>query len=159
MNRSKDPLPKSKSNASDAAWQRAVRWLTVHDRSAHELRVRLTDLGETPAVIDQVLQRLQHLGYLNDERFAQSAAERGAQRGHGSERVHAELTGKGVAVALVDAAIAAAFADERALAQRTLARKFPHAPRTAKERAKAAHFLLNRGFPEAIVLAILGEGC
>jgi regulatory protein len=166
--------PKSRSSASErggserlsadaapaeAAWRRAVRLLAAHDRSTHEIRTRLAAAGAEPEVIAATVRRLQERHYLDDERFARATAEAAARRGHGSERVRAALAAKGVGEALVDRAVAAAFADEAALAQAALARRFPTPPRDARERAKAARFLLQRGFPEAVVLAILGEGC
>jgi SOS response regulatory protein OraA/RecX len=82
-----------------------------------------------------------------------------ARRGHGSEKVRAELEMRGVSRPLVETAIEAAFEDERELAERALARHRTKPPTSASERATAARFLLNRGFPEAVVLAIIGEGC
>ena len=143
----------------ELAWRRALRLLAAHDRSTHEIRTRLDASGAAPEIIAATVSRLQELHYLDDERFARTTAEAAARRGYGSERVRAELTAKGVAEPLVDAAIAAAFADEPALARGALTRRFPTPPRGARERAKAARFLLQRGFPEAVVLAILGEGC
>jgi regulatory protein len=144
---------------AEAAWQRAVRFLAAHDRSTHEVRTRLDASGAAPEIVAGTIRRLQELHYIDDERFARTAADNAARRGHGSERVRAELAAKGVAEPLVDAAIAAVFADEPALAQAALSRRFPTLPHTTRERAKAARFLLQRGFPEALVLAILGEGC
>jgi regulatory protein len=144
---------------AEAAWRRAVRLLTARDRSTHEIRIRLDASGAAPEIVAATINRLQQLHYLDDERCARTAAENGARRGHGSERVRAELAARGVAEPLVDAAVAAAFADEPGLARAALTRRFPAPPRSARERATAARFLLQRGFPEPVVLAILGEGC
>jgi len=133
--------------------------LAAHDRSEQEIRRRLSMRGASTTLIDATITRLQHLGYLDDRRFAHGAAEQAVRHGHGSERVRAKLTAQGVAAELIDAAIAAAFDDETALARQALARQYPTAPQQPAERAKAARFLLRRGFPEAIVLAIVGEGC
>ena len=144
---------------AEAAWRRALRLLAAHDRSTHEINARLDAAGVAPEIIATTIRRLKELNYLDDERLARTVAEAVARRGHGSERVRTGLAAKGVAEPLVDAAIAAAFADESALARHVLARRFPTPPQSARERAKAARFLLQRGFPEAVVLAILGEGC
>ena len=166
------PNPKSKSSASErgaaelpaaeatrTAWDRSVRLLAAHDRSTHEIRVRLEASDTSPEIIASTISRLHELHYLDDERFARATAETAARRGHGSDRVRAELAAKGVVEAVVDAAVAVAFADERVLVQQALTRRFPIPPQAARERAKAARFLLQRGFPEALVLAILDEGC
>jgi regulatory protein len=100
---------------------------------------------------------LRQLHYLDDGRFAREAAGAAQRRGQGSERVRADLTAKGVAESLIEAAVAAAFEDEAELAQRALAQQYPAGAHSAPERAKAARFLLRRGFPEAVVLGLLGE--
>jgi regulatory protein len=159
--------PKSKSSASNAspsapaarAWERAVRLLAPHDRSEYEIRNRLAALDVAPTVIEATIRHLHDLHYLDDRRFAAAAAEQACQRGHGSEYVRAQLTLKGVAEALIEDSITATFHDEVRLARQVLERRYPVEPQRPAERAKAARFLYQRGFPEAVVLAILGEGC
>ncbi len=136
-----------------------MRLLAVHDRSASEIRGRLAADGTASAVIERTIRRLHGLQYLDDRRFAAAAAEQAWRRGRGSEYVRAQLTAKGVAEALIEEIVAAAFNDETRLAREVLARRYPTDPQQPAERAKAARFLHQRGFPEAVVLAILGEGC
>ena len=147
------------ADPAHAAWQRAVRLLAAQDRSTAEIRTRLEASGAAAETITATIGRLLDLRYLDDERFARASAEAAARRGHGSERVRTALAAKGVAEGLIDAAIAAAFADEAGLVRDVLTRRFPTPPQDARARAKAARFLLQRGFPESLVLAILGEGC
>ncbi len=136
-----------------------MRLLAVHDRSEQELRVRLAALGAPPPAIDATIRRLRDLRYLDDRRFAAHAAEQAVRRGRGRDYVRAQLTAKGLDEQFVDEAVHAAFADETHLAREVLRRRFPTVPCRPAERAKAARFLYQRGFPEAVVLAILGEGC
>jgi len=136
-----------------------VRLLAARDRSEHEIRVRLAAADVPPAIINATVHRLRGLRYLDDRRFADGTAERAARDGHGSAYVRARLSMHGVAESLIDAAIDAAFADETELARRVLARRYPDVPAAPRERAKAARFLSQRGFPDTVVLAILGEGC
>jgi regulatory protein len=142
---------------SEAAWQYALRLLAAHDRSELEVRQRLAARAASPATIGATIARLRDLHYLDDTRFARGTAERAVRRGHGSEWVRAELAAKGVTSALIDEVVAGAYANEAALARSVLARRFATPPAHATERAKAARFLLQRGFPEAIVLRVLGE--
>jgi regulatory protein len=159
--------PRSRSNVSSgaardptaSAWERAVRLLVRHDRSEFEIRGRLAALEIAPPIIEATIRRLHELRYLDERRFAFAAAEQAAQRGHGSDYVRAQLTAKGVAEALIEDGIVATFDDETRLARAVLARRYPNEPQHPAERAKAARFLHQRGFPEAVVLAILGEGC
>ena len=141
------------------AWQRAVRLLAAHDRSEQEIRDALAGAGVAAQRINATISRLRQLHFLDDRRLAAQVADRAARRGFGSERVRTELHARGVDAALVDAAVGAAFEDEMTLAQQAYARRFADAPLPLAQRAKAARFLLGRGFPEQVVLAILGEGC
>ncbi len=149
--------PQRGGDPADQAWQRAVRWLAAHDRSEQELRLRLGALEITPAVIDQTIGRLRALRYLDETRFAHVTAEQAARRGRGSDYVRAQLVAKGVPEQLIDAAIGTAFADEAALARQVLSGRYqaPAAHRGA--RGKAARFLLQRGFPEAVVAAVVED--
>jgi regulatory protein len=133
--------------------------LAAHDRSAHEIRTRLSAAGIADTAIARTLQRLRELRYLDDRRFANGAAEQSARRGYGSAYVRAQLAAKGVADGLIDEAVHAAFDDEPALARRALTRRYPDTPSRPQERMRAVRFLLRRGFPEEVVFAILGEYC
>ncbi|MFN8627616.1 MAG: regulatory protein RecX [Candidatus Binatia bacterium] len=136
-----------------------MRLLAGRDRSAHEIRGRLTAVGISPAAIAETVRRLQDRGYLDDRRFALGAAERALRRGYGSEFLRATLQQQGVADAAIEAALHAAYSDEIAVARLVLGRRFGSLPRTAAEQGRAARFLARRGFPEAVVFAILGEAC
>jgi regulatory protein len=153
---------RSRSTASDAAdhaWDRAIRLLAAHDRSEHEIRRRLVAGGESNTAVTATLRRLRRYGYVDDHRFASSVAEQARRRGYGSEYVRAQLEHKGVADQVIEQALRAGFDDEAELAERALARHFPEGLRQPAERAKAARFLLGRGFPETVVFAILDEAC
>jgi regulatory protein len=131
----------------------------VRDRSEQELRRRLTAAGASPAAITATVRRLRRLRYLDDHRFAFGAAEQAARRGYGSEYLRDRLEQHGVADELIEAVIEANYGDETALARQALGRRFAVEPRMPAERARAARFLSRRGFPEAVVFAILGEAC
>ncbi len=123
------------------------------------MRERLGALGLSATIVSATIARLRELRYLDDQRFAREMAEQAVRRGRGSEYVRAQLGTKGIAEPLIDDAIGAAFLDEPDLARRLLARHYPSLPDDRRARAKAARFLLRRGFPEALVFAILGEDC
>lgn len=131
----------------------------MHDRSEQEIRSRLAASGESATTIAVAVRRLRHFRYLDDRRFALGVAEQAMRRGYGSEYVRAQLEHKAVAEHVIEQALHASFEDEAELARRALTRQFPEQPRQPAERAKAARFLLRRGFPEAVVFAILDEAC
>jgi regulatory protein len=144
---------------SGRAWDRAIRLLAARDRSEQEIRSRLAAAGEPATSIAATVHRLRQRRYLDDRRFALGLAEQANRRGYGSEYVRAQLQHKGVADQVIEQALHANFADEVELARRALTRRFPEEPRQPAERAKAVRFLLRRGFPEAVVFAILDEAC
>src|SRR5262249_4845515 len=131
--------------------------LAAHDRSELEIRQRLAARGATPTTIRATVARLHELRYLDEKRFAHGAAERAVRRGHGSQWLRAELTTCGVDIAVIEEVIEGNYGDEPALARAVLARRFPTPPTRAIERAKAARFLLQRGFPEDVVVGVLGD--
>jgi regulatory protein len=131
----------------------------VRDRSEQEVRQRLAHRGLDADGIESVIQRLYRYRYLDDARFAEGVAQRGARRGHGRIRVRSELAAKGVPKTVAEEAITLAFADEECLARRALHKRYKTVPADTAARARAARFLLQRGFPQRLVLAILKEGC
>jgi len=131
----------------------------VRDRSEQEIRSRLAAAGESATTIAATVRRLRQRRYVDDHRFALSLAEQALRRGYGSEYVRAQLDHKGVAEQVIEEALHARFDNEAELARQALARHFQEEPREAAERAKAARFLLRRGFPEVVVFAILDEAC
>ncbi len=85
----------------------AARFLEARPRSVAETRRRLTDAGYQAALVDDVLVRLEELGYLDDEAFARAWVEsrdRAHPRGEGALR--RELALKGIATDLVAAVLA-----------------------------------------------------
>ncbi len=85
----------------------AARFLEARPRSVAETRRRLTGAGYPAPLVDDVLVRLEGLGYLDDEAFARAWVEsrdRAHPRGEGALR--RELILKGIAADLVTAVLA-----------------------------------------------------
>ena len=133
--------------------------LARQDRSEHDLRQRLAGAGESPEIIEQTVRGRRQRRYLDDERFAAAAAEQAVRRGYGTDYVRARLEQHGLATALIDACLEPLYAEEETRAETLLRRRFPSTPRSGAESAKAARYLLRRGFPESVVFAILDEAC
>ena len=100
-------------NAHLKVYDRAVNMLAVRARSSSDLAAALRKKGEDAAHVEQVIQRLQQHGLLNDATFAQSfvrAKVLGASQSR--RRVQQGLAKKGVAREVSDAAIAMVLQDE-----------------------------------------------
>jgi len=130
---------------------RALGLLAVRSRSRRELQHRLTRAGFEPDEVAETLERLEAVGLIDDERFAQEFARyQRSRRGAGRRAVASGLFAKGVSREIVEQVLAeedGAEEDERAEA---VARA--RAARLRGVEAPAAYqrltsFLLRRGYP------------
>ena len=121
---------------------------------------RLRRRGAPPDVADAVVADLTARGYLDDAAFARHwVAARGA-RGYGPARLRAELRARGVATALVDAALAGAADDGELERARAVARRrLPALQRgdRARTAARLRDHLLRRGYAAAVVARVVRE--
>lgn len=141
-------------DAPHLARERALRLLSVRDRSTAEIEVRLRSLGLAPDVVSDTVIWLTDLGYLDDRRFACRFLHEKAQGGWGTARIRLELLRKGVDRSLVEEVLAEAEMDpderserERALAEE-LRRRFKGAlaaDPTGTER-RVTGYLQRRGY-------------
>ena len=81
----------------------AAAFLAVRPRSIGETRRRLRQLGYPEALVDQVVERLAELDYLDDVAFARAWVEsRDRARPRGASALRRELALKGVSREIVD---------------------------------------------------------
>lgn len=105
----------------------AARVLSARAQTISELREKLRRRAARREDVDEILAKLKEMGYLNDQRFAESFAT--WQRDHqgvGKTRVLRDLMARRVAPAVAKQAAETAFieADEIALIDAFLARKY-----------------------------------
>ncbi|MEQ1884224.1 MAG: regulatory protein RecX [Bryobacteraceae bacterium] len=105
----------------------AARLLSTRAQTISELREKLRKKAARREEVDEVLAKLKELGYVNDQRFAESFAtwQRDYQ-GLGKTRVVRDLMARRVAPALAKQTVDEAFreTDEVAMIQSFLDRKF-----------------------------------
>ena len=77
------------------AMSRALNVLGYRARSARELRERLLRAGYLGETVDEVISRLEELGYLNDEEFARELV-RSEARKYGPRRIYGDLRRAGI---------------------------------------------------------------
>jgi regulatory protein len=150
----------------------AVRALAARMRTERELRRMMKPrAAEGPAgvrAMDAVVARLKQLNYLSDARFAADYTRlRKENEKFGRRRVQQDLAAKGVAPALVGAAVGAAYegVDEAALAREYVARKRMKQPGGAgvsrevqqMETARVVGRLLRAGFSVGAVFQVLRD--
>ena len=84
----------------------AYRFLGHRDRTVAEVRERLTAERVEEAVVEEAVEELRHLGYLDDARYAQRFAEdRRTIDAWGAERIERRLLAVGVDPELIAAAL------------------------------------------------------
>ena len=131
-------------HARDLAW----RALNRRERTVAELASLLAAKRVEPAAIETVVGELGEQGYLDDASYAQRFADdRRRLDAWGAERIERRLLALGVDRELVAAAVGEQDHEgEFAAAVELLARRFPDAPQTPRERDRALGVLLRKGY-------------
>jgi regulatory protein len=126
----------------------AFRYLGHRDRTVSEVRERLSAEGVEPAVVDDAVDELHHLGYLDDARYAQRFAEdRRTIDAWGAERIERRLLALGVQPALIAAALGARdCGEELEAALAVLRRRFARPPEHDRDRDRALGLLVRKGY-------------
>jgi regulatory protein len=134
----------------------AIKLLSRRDFATIDLRDRLIALGFDEKGVLATMAALMADGTLNDERYAQNYVTYHSGRGHGPQRIAAELRRLGVAPEHIEIALAAG-PDWHALARKVCRSKFgPEPPGNWAEKARQARFLQYRGFSADHIRAATG---
>jgi regulatory protein len=152
-----DPPPSPQAAAAEAM-EKAGRLLARRSHSEAELHTKLRDAGFERPTVERVVDRLRHLGLVDDRDFArQWIEERVRRKGVPRATLIAELRAKGIERAVAEDAVAVAAIDEEALAVQLAAklwRKVADKP-LREQAASLAGTLTRRGFgPDACEAAI-----
>ena len=121
----------------------AVKSLGARMQSVRDLRRKLQDRAEPGpdghAAIDRILEKLQEMRYLSDERYAADFTRlRQENRSLGRRRVQQDLQGKGIASDLIASTLTEAYegVDEQALVRQHMERKRIKPPSDKKSTAR-----------------------
>ena len=118
----------------------AYRFLGHRDRTVAEVRERLTAERIEPAVVEEAVEELRHLGYLDDARYATIDA-------WGAERIERRLLAVGVDPELIAAALGDQGAgEELEAALAVLRRRFAQPPAHDRDRDRALGLLVRKGY-------------
>jgi len=153
----KASLSEHQAHDLNHAFDYAVALLARRDYSTRELKRKLKDRGYTEHAYEVVVDDLESMGKLNDERYSQNFVAYRARRGHGPARIRNQLKTSGLDRTTIDEAVKGEDApDFLALARAVRLRKFgPEIPADRKERARQARFLQYRGFSTDHIRAVL----
>ena len=129
---------------------RAVTLLARRDYGRAELRQRLLQtFPDEDQAVEQVLDKLAQRGWLDEQRFVETAVSQYRSRGDGPIKIRHKLAGRLDASWRLDEALAAIEDSEWVVtAREVLTRKFGNAgkPRDPQEVARRLRFLQGRGF-------------
>ncbi len=141
---------------------RSMKYLTGRLHSRQELKKKLLRQEYSPPMIDEVLDELLRLGYIDDRRYAKTKALSAAQhKHHGPRRALMELMKAGVKRDIAEGAVGEVYesndniAAARQLAQKQAARLKKLDPQVARRRL--AGMLARRGFDYDAIKPVLEE--
>ena len=144
-------LKKLKPEVEEHAFAIAVRILTYRDHSMFELRQKLQRRGVTDAVIDDLVPRLQDIGYLDDHRFAEQWVRKRYADGYGPRFIRYELQEKKVATQFIEDVLSQYETLWESKIQALWQKKYQHLPQTQVNYAKSIQYLERRGFAYAAI--------
>jgi regulatory protein len=138
----------------------ALKQLARRPHTARELKVQLLKRSESGTLVDAIIQRLTHLGYLNDRSFTEFFAQSGCEsKLYGRLRIERELLARGVAPELIREVL-----DEQAPASKE-ADQLSHAlerklaamslPLDAKKLSRLYNHLVRQGFTDDAIQAAM----
>jgi len=134
-------------------------YLARREHCRAELLDKLARFGFDIATAEEAVTQLGTDGLQSDARFAEAFVRTRINQGKGPARIRADLRGRGLDAASVDAAIDAAGEDWAALARDVRLKKFgAEAPSDYPEKARQMRFLQSRGFePDQIRSAVSAD--
>ena len=133
----------------------ALAALARREHSRSELERKLALRGHDDTCVDAVLDELEDLRLLDEDRFVEVFVRSRVARGQGPVRIAHELKTRGIEQSVIRDALAADEETWVERAQQALARKFSAGSPDQKERARRQRFLEFRGFTRSQIAAVL----
>lgn len=113
-----------KLSADDKLYSQTLRYVAMRPRTAWEIETYLTRKGGSPALTEQILNKLSNIDLINDEKFARAfVADRRLLRPASRRKLVAELRKKHVPSEYIEQAVGSEKEDEHAALADIIARK------------------------------------
>lgn len=142
----------------DRALRTALHYLAAVPRTVAQVRRRLTHAGIPETTIDEVIEELAAVGYLDDTRFTEQYVE-GRLRAQpmGRVRLEADLRRRGVSSEEAEAALAGISEEDEVAAATALAERHRDAPNLGDPaaRRRLAGFLMRRGYSGDVIEQVM----
>jgi regulatory protein len=145
------------------AKQKAYRYLALRPRSEKEVAKKLKEKGFPANIIQETLEKLRDLKYINDNSFSsQWARHLAVNKLWGNRKIIADLQEKGINKEAIEEAVKTArleLSEEDAIALLIKKKTTKHkSDKTdTEEKRKIFQHLLGRGFPPGLILQKLGK--
>ena len=156
-----EPAAPPRRSETERAIDLAYKAVARRERTVAELRTALERRRVEPDAIEVAVEELSASGFLDDARYAVRFAEDKRELAQwGSERIARELSRRGVAVELIDAALCDRTEQaELDTALILLEQRFKGPPTDDRERDRAWRLLVRRGYaPELAYEAVRALG-
>jgi len=145
----------------DAALAQQIRthclnWLARREHSRKELSAKLAAKGFSPDDCQDAIDDLAQQGWQSDRRYAESYARSRIRKGYGPIAIGFELNRNGIDEVDLDG-IAEAEGGWQNLLEQVYRKKYHESPANPAEWAKRSRFLLQRGFPAAMIKDLFAE--
>lgn len=125
----------------------ALTALGQREYSRKDLYKKLVSAGADNALVDEVLDEMVSLGYLDHQRYAEAFTNKRARQGYGPRVIRQELRQAGIEADFITAAVDEGDHDWSDLAGKLYRKKYGTRPATdLKEKARRARFLFSKGF-------------
>ncbi|MBH98809.1 MAG: RecX family transcriptional regulator [Rhodospirillaceae bacterium] len=146
----------SSVNTGKACRKQALDLLARREHTRLELKRKLSARAYRHDTIDEVLDKLEMEGLLEEMRFVESFVRTRINKGQGPLRIQADLVQRGVTEMNIRAGLTDACQDWGKLASEVRHKRFGSAnPREFSERARQIRFLQYRGFKKHQIDAAL----
>lgn len=136
----------------------AMNLLAMREHSVQELRRKLIQRFDEPALVTEAIARLTADNLQSDERYAEAFINMRKRQGKGPVRIALELKEKGINESLIEMYLDAADQDWFESARVEKQKRFGVArPQTMKEKARQMRFLQYRGFTQPQIFAAINS--
>lgn len=156
-----EPNEETREKLKSKAYNYCIWALSQGDRTKKFLVDRMTVKHCPEDIIEETIARIEELGWLSDERYAESfVRDRQDIRKTGKRKIQMELRQKGVPSDIIDNALADVDEDEEKERAASLISRRIHSTRNVEPRKRVdrlASYLVRNGYGPGIAFAVVKE--
>lgn len=144
-------------SADDKLYARALNYVALRPRSTWEVEFYLKRKDAPLPLIEQITNKLQNLGLLDDRKFAESFVhDRRLLRSSSTRKIKLELQKKHIASEIIEQVLTEDETDERAMLKAVIIRKKQQS-KYRDDELKLMQYLARQGFSYGDIKSVLTE--